>query len=267
MATRSYLPPDLAATARGVLARDLQVCVSSALLQHGGGSRCSAAPGIGGIVGCPTLTLKGSGDGSYDDHARQLLCEMLRLFYAKGWVSGTGGGICGFDGKHRLLVAPTGMHKETLRPGDFFVIDPASGDVLQPADEERLRPSECAGVFCTVIGSRDAGAVMHSHALDAVLAADLGDEWLTLRGFEMLKGIPGVVSSDEHRVPIIENTPRETELVQGVERALADVRFAETYAVLVRDHGAYIWGRDIWETKKHAEVYHWLFEAVRARRS
>jgi ribulose-5-phosphate 4-epimerase/fuculose-1-phosphate aldolase len=35
--------------------------------------------------------------------------------------------------------------------------------------------------------------------------------------------------------------------------------------VLVRDHGAYIWGEDLWEAKRHAEVYHFLFEAVVAR--
>jgi ribulose-5-phosphate 4-epimerase/fuculose-1-phosphate aldolase len=35
--------------------------------------------------------------------------------------------------------------------------------------------------------------------------------------------------------------------------------------VLVRDHGAYIWGEDLWEAKRHAEVYHFLFEAIVAR--
>jgi ribulose-5-phosphate 4-epimerase/fuculose-1-phosphate aldolase len=33
----------------------------------------------------------------------------------------------------------------------------------------------------------------------------------------------------------------------------------------VADHGAYIWGADVWETKRHAEVYHFLFEAILAR--
>jgi ribulose-5-phosphate 4-epimerase/fuculose-1-phosphate aldolase len=47
---------------------------------------------------------------------------------------------------------------------------------------------------------------------------------------------------------------------------LSDERFAASYAIAVRDHGAYLWGADPWEAKKHAEVYHFLFEAVRARR-
>lgn len=204
-------------------------------------------------------------DGRADD-PRELLCQLLRQFYANGWVSGTGGGICGLDGRD-LLVAPTGVHKETIQPPDLFVLDPSTGAVLEPASGSTSRPSECVGVFRAVLRRRGAGAVMHSHALDAVLAADLGDDVLTVRGFEMLKGIRGVANSDEHAVPIIANTAHEADLVSGVERVLEDRRFAQTYAVLVRDHGAYVWGADVWETKKHAEVYHWLFGAARARRS
>ena len=37
--------------------------------------------------------------------------------------------------------------------------------------------------------------------------------------------------------------------------------------MLVRDHGAYIWGADIWEAKRHTEVYHFLFEAWSLARS
>ena len=50
-----------------------------------------------------------------------------------------------------------------------------------------------------------------------------------------------------------------------IETALADPRFAGTFAVLVADHGAYIWGDDVWEAKRHTEVYHFLFEATVAR--
>jgi methylthioribulose-1-phosphate dehydratase len=197
---------------------------------------------------------------------RELLCEMLRLFHSHGWASGTGGGICAIESPGRVLLAPTGVHKELVRPEDLFVIDVASGEVLE-APAHGLKPSECKDVFRTVIAKRGAGAVVHSHALSAVLACDLApDDALRISGLEMLKGIPGVANTDEHCVPVIANTPTEPQIVQSVERALDDDRFAGAYAIGVRDHGAYLWGADIWEAKKHAEVYHFLFEAVRARR-
>jgi methylthioribulose-1-phosphate dehydratase len=82
----------------------------------------------------------------------------------------------------------------------------------------------------------------------------------------MLKGIRGLTNEDRHLVPVIRNTARERELVAQVEEALRDPRFQGAFALLVRDHGAYIWGADLWETKRHVEVYHFLFDAVISRR-
>ena len=110
--------------------------------------------------------------------------------------------------------------------------------------------------------------MVHSHGLSAVLAGDLaGDaDHVEIRGLEMLKGIRGVANRDTHLVPVIRNTPREGELVEQLSGVLADPRFEKTFAVLVADHGAYIWGDDIWEAKRHTEVYHFLFDAAVARR-
>jgi methylthioribulose-1-phosphate dehydratase len=200
------------------------------------------------------------------EHAtRELLSEMLRLFYEKGWVSGTGGGICGLEGPGRLLLAPTGVHKERVTPSDFFVVDSGGGRVVESPGDTSLRPSECGGVFRAMIRDRGAGAVMHSHSMSAVLAADMSGDTFTVRGLEMLKGIRGLSNTDTHLIPVIENTPTEPEIVGRVEEVLRDPRFTGAFAVLVRDHGAYVWGEDVWETKRHAEVYHWLFEAVRLR--
>jgi ribulose-5-phosphate 4-epimerase/fuculose-1-phosphate aldolase len=68
-----------------------------------------------------------------------------------------------------------------------------------------------------------------------------------------------------HPLPVIRNTMREAELTDQVERALKDERFEGAFCILVADHGAYIWGDDVWEAKRHTEVYHWLFEATLER--
>jgi methylthioribulose-1-phosphate dehydratase len=199
---------------------------------------------------------------------REILCELLALFYTKGWVAGTGGGICAAVAKDRVLMAPTGVHKERVRPTHLFVVDPRSGEVVLPPRNRELRLSECGAIFCLLINRRGAGSVMHSHALSAVLAADLALEDRTvLEGLEMLKGIRGVANVDRHSVPVIQNTPREPELAVQIEKILEEPGFVRSFCILVKDHGAYIWGRDLWETKRHAEVYHFLFEAAVARSS
>ncbi len=198
---------------------------------------------------------------------RALLTELLRVFYAKGWVSGTGGGICGPADGGGLLLAPTGVHKERVGVDDFFVVDPADGHVVRTPGDATLRPSECNTIFCLAARTRAARSVVHSHALSAVLAGDLaGDaDHVAIRDLEMLKGIRGVANRDVHLLPVIRNTPRESELVEQIGAVFADPRFQNAFAIVVADHGAYIWGDDVMEAKRHAEVYHFLFEATVAR--
>lgn len=206
---------------------------------------------------------------SDEQATRELLVELLGVFYDKGWVSGTGGGICGPADGGGLLLAPTGVHKERVRTDEFFTVDPADGRILRTPDDPGLRPSECNAIFSLTARERGARSVVHSHALSAVLAGDLtrgGADHVEIRDLEMLKGIRGVANRDVHLLPVIRNTPREAELTEQLARVLGDPRFASSFAVVVADHGAYIWGDDVWEAKRHTEVYHFLFEAVVARR-
>jgi methylthioribulose-1-phosphate dehydratase len=211
-------------------------------------------------------------DGAVSDAeraTRELLVELLGAFYARGWVSGTGGGICGPADGGGLLLAPTGVHKECVRTDEFFTVDPADGAVRRTPADPDLRPSECNQIFCLAARERGARSVVHSHALSAVLAGDLaaaGDaDHVAIRDLEMLKGIRGLTNLDVHMVPVVQNTPHEPELVEQLTGVLDDPRFAGSFAVIVADHGAYIWGDDVWEAKRHTEVYHFLFEATVAR--
>ena len=166
-----------------------------------------------------------------------------------------------------VFIAPTGVHKERVRASDFFTVNPSTGKILKNPRNKHLGLSECSPIFCEIIKAREAGSVMHSHALSAVLAGDLsrGGDRLIIEGFEMLKGIRGLGNSDKHSVPVISNTAHESELVGLIKDILIKPDFEQTFCILVRDHGAYIWGKDIWEAKRHAEVYHFLLEAVVAR--
>jgi methylthioribulose 1-phosphate dehydratase/enolase-phosphatase E1 len=76
----------------------------------------------------------------------------------------------------------------------------------------------------------------------------------------MIKGIEGMSYRDQLIVPIIENTARECDLTESLERAIA--AYPKTQAVLVRRHGVYIWGRDWVHAKTQAECYDYLFRAA-----
>ncbi|MFZ6182238.1 methylthioribulose 1-phosphate dehydratase [Nannocystis pusilla] len=198
----------------------------------------------------------------------ELICELCRLFYQLGWVSGTGGGIS-IRGPEGIYMAPSGVQKERLRPEDIFLLsDQATGEhdcevVRGPATG--LKVSECRPLFFNAYRLRDAGAVMHSHSVWAVLAARLfapqgGPGEFVCQGLEMQKGLRGMGCFDTLRVPIIANTPRESQLTASMGEAMQ--AYPDVDAVLVAGHGVYVWGRDWVQAKTQAESYDYLFRAV-----
>jgi methylthioribulose-1-phosphate dehydratase len=190
-------------------------------------------------------------------NAKELVCELCRLFYQQGWVSGTGGGISIREGD-RVYMAPSGVQKERIQPQDLFELDGDRQVVKAPEGDFKL--SACAPLFFHAFELRDAGAVIHSHSMNAMLATLVFGDELRVTHLEMMKGIRGTGYHDELVVPILENTAHECDLAGAMADAMR--RYPKTFAVLVRRHGVYVWGRDWVEAKTHAECYDYLFEAA-----
>jgi len=188
---------------------------------------------------------------------RELIAELCNQFYQLGWVSGTGGGISIRDGQD-IYMAPSGVQKERLKAQDMFVLD-AEGCVSE-APDGGYKLSECAPLFMNAYRLRDAGAVMHSHSINAVMATLLFDTEFEITNLEMIKGIRGHGYFDRLVVPIIENTAREAELADSMAKAISD--YPQADAVLVRRHGVYVWGKTWVQAKTQAECYDYLFEAA-----
>jgi methylthioribulose-1-phosphate dehydratase len=197
----------------------------------------------------------------------KLICELCRQFYGLGWVSGTGGGIS-IRGPEGIYMAPSAVQKERIAPEDVYLLDASDLDgctVLRAPADPSLRVSECQPLFFNAFRTRDAGAVIHSHSVWAVLAARLcsptgrGGQF-RCRGLEMQKGLRGKGCFDEVVVPIIANTPREAELTESMAEAMG--AHPDVDAVMVAGHGVYVWGRDWVQAKTQAECLDYLFRAV-----
>lgn len=189
---------------------------------------------------------------------RETIVDLCRAFYGLGWVSGTGGGIS-IRREGRVYIAPSGVQKERLEPEDLFVLD-EDGEVLERPADESLRVSACAPLFFNAYRLRGAGAVLHSHSVNAMLATLVSDDVFRVTQLEMMKGITGTGFYDELVVPIIENTAHECDLADSMADAMR--AHPDAHAVLVRRHGVYVWGADWVQAKTHAECYDYLFEAA-----
>lgn len=196
-----------------------------------------------------------------------LICELCRQFYDLGWVSGTGGGIS-IRGEAGVFMAPSGVQKERIAPQDVFVLDASDLStcaVLKPPANPELKVSECQPLFFNAFRMRDAGAVLHSHSVWAVLAARLFSPrgqpgTFECQGLEMQKGLRGKGCFDTVRIPIIANTPREAQLTESMAEAIE--AHPDVDAVIVAGHGVYVWGESWVKAKTQAECLDYLFRAT-----
>lgn len=212
-------------------------------------------------------------EGSLVNETKVLISDLCRQFYKLGWVSGTGGSITikvhdNFIPKpHQLIVmSPSGVQKERMVPDDMYVLSP-HGSILfspvpKPYPHKAPKCSDCAPLFLKAYDKRNAGAVIHSHGMESCLVTMINPlaKEFRITHMEMIKGIQGHGYYDELVVPIIENTAHERELTDSLASAIE--AYPKTTAVLVRNHGVYIWGDNWISAKTQAECYHYLFDAA-----
>ncbi|CAO2144130.1 unnamed protein product [Urochloa humidicola] len=212
-------------------------------------------------------------EGPAVQEARELVAELCRHFYAPGWVTGTGGSITvkvndpDVPPADRLIVmSPSGVQKERMVAEDMYVFS-ADGKVLsapaaKPWPNKPPKCTDCAPLFMKAYQMRGAGAVIHSHGIETCIASMLepGAKEFRMTHMEMLKAIKGHGYRDELVIPIIENTPYEYELTDSLSEAIAS--YPKATAVLVRNHGIFVWGDSWISTKTQAESYHYLLDAA-----
>lgn len=207
----------------------------------------------------------------YPDEAllRKKIPALCRNFYRLGWVSGTGGGIS-VRRDDIIYMAPSGVQKEKIRGEDLFILD-RSRKILEHPANPGLKLTECAPLFYSAFELREAGAVLHSHSANVVLMTLLAnrvDETLSEVHFtrlEMIKGIQGFGYHDTFVLPVIDNTAREGDLTAALQYAIQ--RYPTTWAVAVRDHGIYVWGKNEDHAKTQAECIDYLCEIGWKKRS
>ncbi|PIN03773.1 Enolase-phosphatase E-1 [Handroanthus impetiginosus] len=149
---------------------------------------------------------------------------------------------------------------------DMYVLSP-EGSVLseplaKPWPHKPPKCSDCGPLFMKAYEMRNAGAVIHSHGMESCIVTMLNPSAKEFRitHMEMIKGIQGHGYYDELVVPIIENTAHERELTESLAEAIK--AYPKTTAVLVRNHGVYIWGDSWISAKTQSECYHYLFDAA-----
>ena len=171
----------------------------------------------------------------------RLAAEAARLA-SFGWMRGTSGNLSEVLERAplRLAITASGIDKGELSATDVVMID-EHGDPVHTDGLTDRRPSAEAGLHARIATVTGAGAVVHVHALSAVVAGHRWPEGVQLRDVEMLKGIGRDAHDDLVTVPVIPNSQDMTVLGDTfVEHHRGDVP-----ALIVAGHGMYVWGADL----------------------
>ncbi|KYK57711.1 APAF1-interacting protein [Drechmeria coniospora] len=211
------------------------------------------------------------------EHPANLIPSLCAKFWTLGWVTGTGGG-CSIKDDDLVYIAPSGVQKELIKNTDIYVLSLAAQEPPYKhrtylRSPPRHKPSQCTPLFLAAFTRRRAGCCIHTHSQWAVLVTLLleqdrrgaGSNVFEINNMEQIKGFGRGLGRqgnlgyhDTLRIPVIENTPHEEDLTEFLEAAMDE--YPDTYAVLVRRHGVYVWGDDVHKAKTQCESLDYLFQ-------
>ncbi len=172
------------------------------------------------------------------DKARAAIVEMGHTLIEKHLVAGSWGNIsCRVD-ENSIAITPSGRGYETLLPEDVVIID-SDGTVI----EGRHIPSSELKVHTAIYAAySEAGAVIHTHSIYAsVLAAMHQDVPAIIE--DIVQIIGGRVHCAQYALCGTQELAANTVAAMGGRKA-----------VLLANHGAVCWGKNLQEALLVAEI-------------
>ncbi len=191
------------------------------------------------------------------------LIECGQLFHRRGWSVGTSSNysVVLNNDPVELIVTASGNDKGRLQRQDFVHIGPEG----VPTCEGQPKSSAETMLHVVLGEQQEVGSILHTHSVWGTLLSDYFFEagGIEISGYEMLKGLEGITTHEaSHWIPVFENTQDIPALAAEVGECLSSIDQPLTHGFLIRRHGLYTWGRDVFAARRHVEIYEFLFELI-----
>lgn len=187
------------------------------------------------------------------ENLKKQVCDANLDLVAKGVVIYTWGNVSGIDREKELVVIkPSGVDYDGMRPDDMVVVDLKTGEVV----EGKYKPSsdtpthlEIYRAFPEVLG------VTHTHSINAVAFAQAGMDIKALgttHADYFWGDVPCTRALTKHEVreAYEENTGKV--IVETIrERKIDPIAVP---GIVVKNHGPFTWGKSAAESVYHAVV-------------
>lgn len=192
------------------------------------------------------------------EQVKKELAEVIRVYHQKGWSPATSTNYS-FRLTERpdvIIVSRSGIDKSRFSEADFMEVD-LYGKAL-PA-YEGIRPSAETLIHCKLYQLfPEMMCIVHSHSVYSVLQSMKNKQSVELSGYEVLKGFEGIKTHEiTVQVPVFDNTQDMPAFAAVLEE---EKNRLTVPAFIMRQHGTYAWGRNLFEAKRHLETAEYLFE-------
>lgn len=202
------------------------------------------------------------------------LAETIRAYHRKGWSPATSTNYSfreSADSKE-IFVSRSGIDKSQFHAEDFICVDfegvmintpERSGSIGFVArnieDIAPVKPSAETLIHCVLYDLfPETTVILHSHSVYSVLMSQKHETAIRFEGYEIQKGFGGQTTHDaEVQIPVLNNTQDMVEFSQWMRNQKDSFG---NHCFVIRNHGTYAWGKNLFEAKRHLETLEYLLE-------
>ena len=182
------------------------------------------------------------------------LAETIRHYNMKGWSPATSTNYSFKDDLGLIWVSKSGIDKSQFHSNDFITI---TKEGISCGEFEGLKPSAETLIHCAIYELfPETMVILHSHsAYPVVLSSQLTDK-LIVQGYEIQKGFEGQASHESTlEIPIFDNSQDIKTFSKTLINSKSKI---QNHSFIMRKHGTYAWGRNLFEAKRHLESLEYL---------
>ena len=183
------------------------------------------------------------------------LSEIKAELAERDWFMGTSGNLSlKLANSSQFLITASGKDKKKQTSEDFLLVD-SNGNAVE---DTPLKPSAETLLHVDIYQKTKAQCVLHVHTVENNVISELyGDKGkVTFQGNEIIKATGRWEEDAELTIPIIPNPAHIPTLAAEFSKYITE----DNGAVLIRNHGITVWGRNGLEAKKTLEACEFLFQ-------
>lgn len=189
------------------------------------------------------------------DQMKENLVEAIKLYNQKGWSPATSTNYS-FKKNDQIWITRSGIDKSEVVENDFITVNKFGEST---GEFSEIKPSAETQIHCDIYSLfPEATVILHSHGKYPVLVSSKLNDFIEFEGFEIQKGFAGQVTHDATvHIPIIENH-QEMSFFSKCLRERKEELLNSCF--VIRKHGTYAWGKNLFEAKRHLETLDYLCE-------